>query len=85
MKLDKPNISLILALFFMILTAVMAILEIHTLTIYFGILFVVLLVVGMYFILTQYTKRDIHKQHLCSGYRVFPDGIECKGCDDCKT
>lgn len=20
---------------------------------------------------------------LCSGYRVFPDGIKCPGCDDC--
>jgi hypothetical protein len=20
---------------------------------------------------------------LCSGYRVFPDGTECKGCNDC--
>ena len=23
------------------------------------------------------------KQRLCSGYRVFPNGDECKGCPDC--
>jgi hypothetical protein len=23
-------------------------------------------------------------QPLCSGFRVFPDGSHCKGCDDCK-
>lgn len=24
-------------------------------------------------------------QLLCSGFRVFPDGSKCKGCDDCKA
>ncbi len=22
---------------------------------------------------------------LCSGYRVFPDGRKCKGCEDCES
>lgn len=27
--------------------------------------------------------RNSSSEHLCSGYRVFPDGTKCPGCRDC--
>ena len=29
--------------------------------------------------------KTVYKHKLCSGWGVFPDGVKCKGCSDCRA
>lgn len=31
------------------------------------------------------SASDGNMTPLCSGYKVFPDGRKCKGCEDCES
>ena len=31
------------------------------------------------------SASDGNMKPLCSGYKVFPDGRKCKGCEDCEN